>query len=232
MVYALLDGPSVTGAFRIGHARSAAGLVQDIEAQLHFRKAVGLLGLAPLTSMYWYGPSDRAPADDWRPQIHDSDGLSIWTGPGERIWRPLANPPRVMANAFLDTHPRGFGLMQRDRDFSDYQDDGAFYEKRPSAWVEPVGDWGRDRCSWWRSRPAARSDDNIVAFWTPASAGCRRPEPRLPLPAALDGRGTDTERRRAGGRHAGGARWAAGAATDAGRAQDRGRFRRRRRWPG
>jgi glucans biosynthesis protein len=168
-VYALLDGPSVAGAFRIGHRRSPAGLVQDIEVALHFRKAVARLGLAPLTSMYWYGQSDRTPADDWRPQIHDSDGLSIWTGAGERIWRPLADPPRVMVNAFADKGPRGFGLMQRDRNFQDYQDDGVFYDKRPSAWVEPLGDWGAGSVQLVELPTVRETDDNIVAFWTPAT---------------------------------------------------------------
>jgi len=167
VVYALLDGPSVAGAFRIGHRRSARGLVQDIEAQLHFRRGVALLGLAPLTSMYWYGQTDRAPTDDWRPQIHDSDGLAIWNGAGERIWRPLANPPRVMTNAFVDKGPRGFGLMQRDRTFADYQDDGAFYDRRPSAWVEPVGDWGAGSVQLVEIPTTSEVEDNIVAFWTP-----------------------------------------------------------------
>jgi periplasmic glucans biosynthesis protein len=169
VVYALLDGPSVAGAYRIGHRRAAAGLVQDIEVALHFRKAVARLGLAPLTSMYWYGQSDRTPADDWRPQIHDSDGLSIWTGAGERIWRPLANPPRVITNAFADKGPRGFGLMQRDRAFEDYQDDGVFYDRRPSAWVEPVGDWGPGSVQLVELPTERETDDNIVAFWTPAA---------------------------------------------------------------
>src|SRR5579862_641223 len=105
-VYALLDGPSVAGAYRIGHRRSPAGLVQEIEAELSFRRPVSRLGIAPLTSMYWYGQSDRTPTDDWRPQIHDSDGLAIWTGAGERIWRPLANPPVVKVNAFMDRNPK------------------------------------------------------------------------------------------------------------------------------
>jgi glucans biosynthesis protein len=167
VVYALLDGPSVAGAFRIAHRRSSAGLVQDIEAELHFRARVATLGLAPLTSMYWYGRTDRAPADDWRPQIHDSDGLAIWTGAGERIWRPLSDPPRVMANAFVDRAPRGYGLMQRDRAFDDYQDDGAFYDRRPSAWVEPLGDWGPGSVQLVEIPTASESEDNIVAFWTP-----------------------------------------------------------------
>jgi glucans biosynthesis protein len=169
VVYALLDGPSVAGAYRIGHRRSPAGLVQDIDVTLHFRGGVERLGLAPLTSMYWYGQSDRRPTDDWRPQIHDSDGLAIWTGAGERIWRPLADPPRVMTNAFLDKGPRGFGLMQRDRNFEDYQDDGVFYDRRPSAWVEPVGDWGPGSVQLVELPTASETDDNIVAFWTPAA---------------------------------------------------------------
>lgn len=167
IVYALLDGPRVAGAYRIAHRRSAAGLVQDVQVQLSFRAPVERLGLAPLTSMYWYGQTDRAPTNDWRPQIHDSDGLSIWTGAGERIWRPLNNPPRVMTNLFLDKGPRGFGLMQRDRRFEDYQDDGLFYDRRPSAWVEPIGDWGAGSVQLVEIPTSGENDDNIVAFWTP-----------------------------------------------------------------
>jgi glucans biosynthesis protein len=170
VVYALLDSPSVSGAYRIAHVRSPQGLVQDIAFQLNFRKAVGRLGVAPLTSMYWYGQSDRPPAGDWRPQIHDSDGLAIWTGAGERIWRPLSNPGRVTVNAYLDRSPRGFGLMQRNRNFADYQDDGVFYEKRPSLWVEPVGDWQAGSVQLVEIPTSGETDDNIVAFWTPAEA--------------------------------------------------------------
>jgi len=167
VVYALLDGPSVAGAYRISHHRSPAGLVQDIAVELSFRAPVERLGLAPLTSMYWYGRPDHTPAQDWRPQIHDSDGLSLWTGAGERIWRPLNNPPRVMTNLFLDQGPKGFGLMQRDRAFDDYQDDGVFYDRRPSAWVEPVGDWGPGSVQLVEIPTNNEIQDNIVAFWTP-----------------------------------------------------------------
>jgi glucans biosynthesis protein len=169
VVSALLDGPSVVGAYRIVHHRTDRGLVQEIETALHFRKAVERLGVAPLTSMFWYGQDDPTRAVDWRPQIHDSDGLAIWTGAGERIWRPLANPPRVTANAFVDHNPRGFGLMQRDRKFDDYQDDGVFYDRRPSAWVEPVGDWGAGSVQLVEIPTDSEIDDNIVAFWTPAA---------------------------------------------------------------
>jgi glucans biosynthesis protein len=167
IVYALLDGPSVAGAYRIVHRRGPTGLVQDIEASLTLRAAVQRLGLAPLTSMYWYGAGGGR-GRDWRPQIHDSDGLSLWTGKGERLWRPLANPPRVMTNAFVDSDPKGFGLMQRDRTFEDYQDDGAFYDRRPSAWVEPVGAWGRGSVQLVELPTRSETEDNAVAFWTPA----------------------------------------------------------------
>ncbi len=169
VVYALLDSASVAGAFRIAHHRSSTGLVQAIEARLRFRRSVKRLGLAPLTSMYWYGARDRPADADWRPQIHDSDGLSIWTGAGERIWRPLANPAHVLTNAFLDKTPRGYGLMQRDRNFEDYQDDGVFYDRRPSVWVEPLGDWGRGSVQLVELPTRGETDDNIVAFWTPTA---------------------------------------------------------------
>lgn len=167
VVYALLDGPSVAGAYQISHRRSAAGLTQDIEARLHFRKAVGRLGLAPLTSMYWYRGDDRRPGVDWRPAVHDSDGLALVTGHGEQIWRPLTNPPRLMVNAFQDQDPKRFGLMQRDRVFADFQDDGAFYDRRPSAWVEPLEGWGKGSVQLVEIPTDSETNDNIVAFWTP-----------------------------------------------------------------
>jgi glucans biosynthesis protein len=170
LVHALLEGPSVTGAYRIAHQRGPDGLVQAIEARLNFRAAIHSLGVAPLTSMYWYGADDRPASADWRPQIHDSDGLSLWTGTGERIWRPLTDPPRVTTNTFLDRDPKGFGLMQRDRLFTDYQDDGAFYERRPSAWVEPVQPWGPGRVQLVELPTHGETEDNIVAFWTPERA--------------------------------------------------------------
>ncbi len=170
-VYALLDGPSVVGAYRLAHARGPQGLVQTITVALRFRAAVDQLGLAPLTSMYWYNANDRTPRDDWRPQIHDSDGLSIWTGAGERLWRPLRDPPRdqVQLSLFPDRGPRGFGLMQRERHATAYQDDLDRYELRPSAWVEPIGDWGPGAVSLVELPSDTEAEDNIDVFWTPAA---------------------------------------------------------------
>ena len=168
-VYALLEGPSVAGAFRIGNRRGPGGAVQEIETALYFRQPVETLGLAPLTSMFWYGENTPGPRQDWRPEVHDSDGLSLWTGAGERIWRPLTDPPRVITNAFADDGPKGFGLIQRDRVFEDYQDDSVFYEKRPSLWVEPVSGWGKGSVRLVELPTTDETNDNIVAFWTPAA---------------------------------------------------------------
>lgn len=175
-VFALLDGPSVTGAYRIVNRQEADQMVQDISMTLHLRRSVERLGIAPLTSMFWYGEGHREKARDWRPEIHDSDGLVIRTGAGERLWRPLNNPSRPQMNSFADKGPRGFGLLQRDRAFDHYQDDGVFYEKRPSLWVEPKGEWGAGAVMLYEIPTTSEYDDNIVAFWTPAArteAGAR-----------------------------------------------------------
>jgi len=169
-VYALLDGPSVTGAYRFVNRKLTDETIQDVSAVVHMRNSVAQLGVAPLTSMFWYGEGDRAQARDWRPEIHDSDGLAIRTGTGERIWRPLANPARPLTNSFADKGPRGFGLLQRDRNFDHYQDDGVFYEKRPSLWIEPKGDWGEGAVKLYQFPTGSEYVDNVAAFWTPAMA--------------------------------------------------------------
>ena len=167
-VYALLDGPSITGAYKFDAMKDKNGAVtMNAHCRLFFRADISRLGVAPLTSMYWYGENERRKAADWRPEIHDSDGLAIWTGKGERIWRPLVNPPGVQTNSFLDNNPKGFGLMQRDRDFADYQDDSAHYHKRPGLWVEPRGDWGAGAVQLVEIPTEDETHDNIVAYWRP-----------------------------------------------------------------
>ncbi|CAN7378684.1 glucan biosynthesis protein D [Variovorax sp. LjRoot290] len=170
-VYALLEGPSITGAYKFVMQRGKAVLM-DIESRLFLRRDIGRLGLVPLTSMYWYSES-RPTGIDWRPEVHDSDGLAIWNGAGERIWRPLNNPTQTRASSFSDTRPRGFGLLQRDRAFDHYQD-GVFYEKRPSLWVEPLGDWGEGSVQLVEIPTDDEIHDNILACWVPkapAAAG-------------------------------------------------------------
>ena len=169
-IYALLDGPSITGAYKFDAMKNHAGNgipVMNVHCDLFFRADISRLGVAPLTSMYWYGENERPKAADWRPEIHDNDGLALWNGKGERIWRPLVNPPQVMTNSFADNNPKGFGLMQRDRDFANYQDDGAFYNKRPGIWVEPKGNWGPGAVQLVEIPTDDETHDNIVAYWRP-----------------------------------------------------------------
>ncbi|MFN3259009.1 MAG: glucan biosynthesis protein [Pikeienuella sp.] len=169
-VHALLDSPSVTGAYRFGATREAGfGQRLAIETRLFFRNGVERLGVAPLTSMFWYSETNRASAPDWRPEIHDSDGLALHTGAGERLWRPLRNPARVTTSSFFDRDPRGFGLIQRDREFDHYHDDGVFYDRRPSVWIEPRGSWGAGAVQLVEIPTADETFDNIVAYWTPAA---------------------------------------------------------------
>lgn len=165
-VYALLEGPSVTGAFRFLMRRDKA-VTMDIEQEIHLRRDVHRLCIAPLTSMYWYSETTKPWAIDWRPEVHDSDGLAMWCGSGERIWRPLNNPPRTVTSAFSDENPRGFGLMQRDRSPNNYLD-GVAYERRPSLWVEPVGSWGKGTVQLIEIPTDDEIHDNIVAAWVPA----------------------------------------------------------------
>ncbi len=169
-VHASLDSESVAGAYRFDIVHTEGqGQVMEVEAHLFFRRTPERVGIAPLTSMFWYAESNRFAAMDWRPEVHDTDGLMMLTGAGEAIWRPLNNPPRVVTSSFADTNPRGFGLMKRDRSFANYQDDGVFYEKRPSVWIEPLGDWGAGAVHLVEIPTDDEVFDNIVAFWTPAT---------------------------------------------------------------
>jgi periplasmic glucans biosynthesis protein len=166
-IYALLDSPSIAGAYRFGIDVSDS-IVMDIDAALYPRKTIDRLGVAPGTSMFFYGSNDRRASADWRPQVHDSDGLQINNGANEWLWRPLINPSAVRVNSFVDDAPHGFGLMQRDRDFDHYQDDGVFYDRRPSCWVEPRGNWGKGAVMLVEIPTVDETFDNVVNFWTPA----------------------------------------------------------------
>jgi glucans biosynthesis protein len=166
-IHALLDSPSVAGAYTFV-VDPGDTTVMEIETHLFPRKAIERIGIAPLTSMYQHGENDRRVSDDFRPEIHDTDGLSLWTGTGEWIWRPLVNSPMVRVNSFMDENPKGFGLLQRDRNFDHYLDDGANYHLRPSAWVEPLGEWGRGAVQLVEIPTPDETFDNIVAFWNPA----------------------------------------------------------------
>lgn len=166
VIHALLDSPSVTGAYRFT-VRPGMPTLMDVEAQLFPRVDLEKVGLAPGTSMFFFSTYGRDDVDDFRPKVHDSDGLLMVTGRGERLWRPLSNPTDLQVSAFVDQSPRGFGLIQRDRDFENYQDLEAAYERRPSLWVEPVGDWGAGAVTLVEIPTNAEIHDNIVVYWAP-----------------------------------------------------------------
>jgi glucans biosynthesis protein len=167
-IYALIDSPRVAGAYRFVLTPGTETVLQ-VTARLYVRDKIGKLGLAPLTSMYTFGENQPG-RDDYRPEVHDSDGLSVQLGDGEWLWRPLVNPRRLLVTSFAATNPRGFGLMQRDRSPASYEDPEALYERRPSAWVEPIGSWGAGRVELVQIPTPDETNDNIVAFWVPQDA--------------------------------------------------------------
>jgi len=168
-VYAALEGKSVTGAYRFVIAPGAA-TTMEVTARLFFRNAVKELGIAPLTSMFLYADNNRSQFDDYRPQVHDSNGLAVERSNGERLWRALNNPPSLANSYIEDDSPHSFGLHQRTREFEHYQDANARYERRPSLNVEPIGDWGRGHLRLVEIPSKLEAEDNIVAFWVPADA--------------------------------------------------------------
>lgn len=166
VIHALLDSPSAAAAFRFT-VRPGAETIMDTEMALYPRTDIGQAGLAPMTSMFLFDANNRTGFDDYRDAVHDSHGLGLLTGQGERIWRTLNNPRTLQISAFQDSGPRGFGLVQRERNFLDYQDLEAVYEKRPSLWVEPIGDWGQGATTLVEIPSDREVNDNIVAFWRP-----------------------------------------------------------------
>lgn len=167
-VYALLDGPTVTGAYEFNVTPGAA-TVTEVKASLHFRKTPDRVGYAPLTSMFWYGENNYRKFPDYRPEVHDSDGLLIAEANGNRLWRPLQTVKNNLIDAFvLPKAPKGFGLLQRDRSYANAVDLEASYHHRPSAWVEPIGEgWDNGSVVLWQIPTVDEYHDNIVAYWMP-----------------------------------------------------------------
>ncbi len=165
-VHALLDSPSVAGAYSFTITKGA-DTQMAVSATLFPRSALATAGIAPGTSMFLFNDIDRTHFDDFREAVHDSDGLLMHNGAGEVLWRPLSNPKTVQTSSFADQNPRGFGLMQRARTPGDYNDLEAHYERRPSLWVEPLGDWGPGAVRLVELPTDKEINDNIVAFWRP-----------------------------------------------------------------
>lgn len=170
-IYGLLDSKRVAGAYRFIVSPGADTVIQ-VTARLYLRDTIQKLGIAPLTSMFAFGENQPG-HDDYRPEVHDSDGLSIHTGENEWIWRPLVNPRRLLITSFATTNPAGFGLMQRDRSTASYEDPEALYERRPSVWVEPMGTWGAGRVELVSIPSPDETNDNIVSYWVNAKPATR-----------------------------------------------------------
>lgn len=176
VIYALLDSPRSTGAYKL-ILRPGSDTVVDVQSKVFLRDHVSRLGIAPLTSMYLFGSNQPSRVPNYRPSLHDSEGLSIHAGNGEWLWRPLNNPKHLAVSNFSVENPRGFGLLQRNRDFSFFEDLDDNYQKRPSTWIEPKGDWGKGTVDLVEIPTADETNDNIVAFWSPE----KLPEPGTPI---------------------------------------------------
>jgi glucans biosynthesis protein len=168
-LYALLDSASVTGAYSFV-IQPGEQTVVTVRMRLFLRKPVKELGVAPLTSMFLYGEDKPRPADDWRPEVHDSDGLLVHSGAGEWLWRPLGNPEKLRISYFEFDNPRGFGLLQRDRQLHNYEDLETRQELRPNAWITPIGNWGKGQVKLVEIPSRKEANDNIVAYWLPRAA--------------------------------------------------------------
>ncbi len=178
-IYALLDSKRASGAYSFV-LKPGVETAVEVKARLFLRNNVSRLGLAPLTTMYFFGSNEPATREDYRPEVHDSDGLSVHSGTGEWIWRPLVNPKRLLVTSFALTNPVGFGVMQRDRNFDHYEDLEARYDLRPSVWVQPMGSWGAGRVELVEIPSPDETNDNIVAYWVPDAA------PQLRAPVDLE----------------------------------------------
>jgi periplasmic glucans biosynthesis protein len=178
-IYAVLDSPSVAGAYQF-EVRPGSTTQVQVSGELYPRRAIEKIGIGALTSMYLYGENSNNGRrfDDFRPEVHDSDGLETQLGTGEWAWRPLVNPHQLRVNRFMDEHPRGFGLVQRDRDPTHYQDAEAYFHLRPSYWIEPLGDWGKGGVELVEIPTDEEIHDNIVAYWVPEA----KVQPNKPIP--------------------------------------------------
>jgi glucans biosynthesis protein len=163
----VLDSESLAGAVEFT-IEPGAETVTRVCVALYPRVDLQRYGIAPLTSMYWFGKNTQRRFDDVRPEVHDSDGLQIQTDAGEWLWRPLDNTGALRTSAFSDKGPKGFGLFQRETDPACYQDNHAQYHRRPSAWIRPGGDWGVGSVRLVEIPTDTEFHDNIVAFWEPA----------------------------------------------------------------
>jgi periplasmic glucans biosynthesis protein len=166
VIYALLDSERITGAYRF-EVRPGEQTVVEVETRLFPRKEIGKLGIAPLTSMFFHGENTVQKYDDFRPEVHDSDGLLLNFPSGEWLWRPLDNPSTLQLNSFRMPNPKGFGVLQRDREFDHFQEIETQSELRPSVWIAPRGEWGDGHVELVDIPTKNEVNDNVVSYWVP-----------------------------------------------------------------
>ena len=111
---------------------------------------------------------NRTAFDDYRRAVHDSDGSANAhrdgaSGCGGR------SPIRASCRFPISptTGRSGFGLMQRARTYDEFEDAEAKYERRPSLWIEPIGDWGEGVVELVEIPTDREINDNVVAYWRP-----------------------------------------------------------------
>lgn len=212
VIHAIIDSESVVGAYRFT-LRPGDATIIDTESTLFARAALDNFGIATMSATHLSGAIDRSRADDLRPNVSEISGLQILTGKGEWLWRPVSNPDTLQISTFVDENPRGFGFIQRDRNFDHYQDDDQHWEARPSLWIEPIGDWSFGGVQLVEIPSESEANDNIIAYWRPKqslAAGneisfayrqfwCKTPPERPALAIAVSsrsGRGSSAKRRR------------------------------------
>jgi glucans biosynthesis protein len=165
-VHGLLDSLNAVGRLKFT-VTPGYNTIIETEAVIYPRRRIAYAGIAPIASRFFFGPGVPPKRRDYRPRVHDSEALYIINGAGESIWRPLLNPERLQFSVFVDKGPKGFGLIQRERYFASYQDTDLQYEKRPSLWIEPLGDWGEGSIDLIELPAPEEFNENIVCFWRP-----------------------------------------------------------------
>jgi glucans biosynthesis protein len=180
-IYALLDSPRVAGAYKFV-VTPGEQTTTSVDSHLFVRKEITKLGIAPLTSMFYHGENTARGFNDFRPEVHDSDGLQLAFKGGEWLWRPLDNKKTLSVSSLGAEDPVGWGLVQRDRDFASYQDLETMAERRPSAWIEPKAGWGKGRVELVEIPTNNELNDNVVTYWVPD----RKIQPNEPLAFAYN----------------------------------------------
>jgi glucans biosynthesis protein len=166
-VHALLDSEAAAGAYTVTIRPGGAVTAMDVEFTLYPRVEIRHVGIAPSNAMFYFDRNDFQGIDDTRLAAHDASGLQMLNGGGEWIWRPLQNPTTLQISAFVDKDPRGFGLLQRNRDPAAFEDARAGYERMPSLWVEPLDAWGPGTVQLVEIPTDSDVNDNIITYWRP-----------------------------------------------------------------